>query len=139
MTFTDVHIPKENVIGEVGRGLKCALTILNVGRAVSIPAICLGMAKQAWQPTLDRANQRFTFKQPLGTRQTQRMRLGRMASHLFAMEALALTAWRMADEHTDDVRIEAALAKLFCSEKTIQFLKTRSSHLRRDGIRNRPL
>ncbi|NGZ11086.1 MAG: hypothetical protein CV088_17170 [Nitrospira sp. LK70] len=123
MTFTDVHIPAENVIGEVGRGLKYALTILNVGRAVSIPAICLGMAKQAWQPTLDRANQRVTFQKPLGTRQTQRMRLGRMASNLFAMEALALTAWRMADQHTYDVRIEAALAKLFCSEKTIQFLK----------------
>src|SRR6185437_5150172 len=123
MTFTDVHIPKENVIGEVGRGLKYALTILNVGRAVSIPAICLGMAKQAWQPTLDQANQRLTFQKPLGTRQTQRMRLGRMASNLFAMEALALTAWRMADQHTFDVRIEAALAKLFCSEKTIQFLK----------------
>lgn len=123
MTFTDVHIPTENVIGEVGRGLKYALTILNVGRAVSIPAICLGMAKQAWQPTLDRANQRLTFQKPLGTRQTQRMRLGRMASNLFAMEALAFTAWRMADQHTYDVRIEAALAKLFCSEKTIQFLK----------------
>ena len=123
MTFTDVHISTGNVIGEVGRGLKYALTILNVGRAVSIPAICLGMAKQAWQPTLDRANQRLTFQKPLGTRQTQRMRLGRMASNLFAMEALALTAWRMADQHTFDVRIEAALAKLFCSEKTIQFLK----------------
>ena len=123
MTFTDVHIPAENVIGEVGRGLKYALTILNVGRAVSIPAICLGMAKQAWQPTLDRANQRCTFQKPLGTRQTQRMRVGRMASNLFAMEALAFTAWRMADQHTYDVRIEAALAKLFCSEKTIQFLK----------------
>ena len=123
MTFTDVHIPTGNVIGEVGRGLKYALTILNVGRAVSIPAICLGMAKQAWQPTLDRANQRLTFQKPLGARQTQRMRLGRMASNLFAMEALALTAWRMADQHTFDVRIEAALAKLFCSEKTIQFLK----------------
>lgn len=123
MTFTDVHIPTGNVIGEIGRGLKYALTILNVGRAVSIPAICLGMAKQAWQPTLDQANQRVTFQKPLGTRQTQRMRLGRMASNLFAMEALAFAAWRMADQHTFDVRIEAAIAKLFCSEKTIQFLK----------------
>ena len=123
MTFTDVRIPTDTVIGEIGLGLKYALTILNVGRAVSIPAICLGMAKQAWQPTLDRANQRLTFQKPLGTRQTQRMRLGRMASNLFAMEALAHTVWRMADQHTFDVRIEAALAKLFCSEKTIQFLK----------------
>lgn len=123
ITFTDVHIPMGHVIGEVGRGLKYALTILNVGRAVSIPAICVGMAKQAWQPTLDRANQRLTFQKPLGTRQTQRVRLGHMASNLFAMEALAFTAWRMADQHTYDVRIEAAVAKLFCSETTIQFLK----------------
>ncbi len=123
MTFTDVRIPAANVIGEVGRGLKYALTILNVGRAISIPAICLGMAKQAWQPTLDQANTRLTFQKPLGERQTQRMRLGHMAADLFAMEALASTVWRMADQHRYDVRIEAAIAKICCSEKTIQFLK----------------
>jgi alkylation response protein AidB-like acyl-CoA dehydrogenase len=123
MTFTDVRIPAANVIGEVGRGLKYALTILNVGRAISIPAICLGMAKQAWQPTLDRANQRLTFQKPLSERQTQRMRLGHMAANLFAMEALAFAVWRMADQHLYDVRIEAAIAKIFCSETTIQFLK----------------
>lgn len=123
MTFTNVRIPAANVIGEVGRGLKYALTILNVGRAVSIPAICLGMAKQAWQPTLDHANTRMTFQKPLSDRQTQRMRLGRMAVNLFMMEALASSVWRMADQHSYDVRIEAAIAKIFCSEKTIQFLK----------------
>jgi len=119
----NVHIPASNVIGEIGRGLKYALTILNVGRAVSIPAICLGMAKQAWQPTLDRANSRVTFQRPLAERQTQQMRVGRMAGRLFAMEALASAVWRMADQHRYDVRIEAAIAKLFCSEATIQFLK----------------
>ena len=123
MTFAGARIPAANVIGEVGRGLKYALTILNVGRAISVPAICLGMAKQAWQPTLDRANQRLTFQKPLSERQTQRMRLGHMAAGLFAMEALASTVWRMADQHTYDVRIEAAIAKIFCSEQTIQFLK----------------
>jgi len=123
MTFTDVRIPAANVIGEVGRGLKYALNILNIGRAISIPAICLGMAKQAWQPTLDRANQRMTFQKPLSERQTQRMRLGRMAVDLFAMEALAYSVWRMADQHSYDVRIEAAITKIFCSEHTIQFLK----------------
>ena len=46
-----------------------------------------------------------------------------MASDLFAMEALASTVWRMADQHTYDVRIEAAIAKIFCSERTILFLK----------------
>ncbi|HKR81329.1 MAG TPA: acyl-CoA dehydrogenase family protein, partial [Nitrospira sp.] len=123
ITLTDVRIHASDVIGEVGRGLKYALTILNVGRAVSIPAICLGMAKQAWQPTLDRANGRVTFQRPLAERQTQRIRIGRMAARLFAMEALASAVWRMADQHRYDVRIEAAIAKIFCSETTIQFLK----------------
>jgi alkylation response protein AidB-like acyl-CoA dehydrogenase len=123
MRLKDVRISAENVIGEIGKGLKYALTILNVGRAISIPAICLGMAKQAWQPTLDRANSRITFGKPLGERQTQRMRIGRMATDLFAMEALASLVWRMADQKHYDIRIEAAIAKIFCSEKAIRFLK----------------
>jgi alkylation response protein AidB-like acyl-CoA dehydrogenase len=123
MRLKDVRIPVENVIGEIGKGLKYALTILNVGRAISIPAICLGMAKQAWQPTLDRANSRITFGKPLGERQTQMMRIGRMATDLFAMEALASLVWRMADQKHYDIRIEAAIAKICCSEKAIQFLK----------------
>ena len=123
MTFQDVPIPVENVIGEIGRGLKYALTILNIGRAISIPAICLGMAKQAWQPTLDRANTRITFQKPLAARQTQLMRLGRMAADLFAMEALASLVWHMADQKQYDIRIEAAITKIFCSEKTIRFVR----------------
>jgi len=123
MRLKDVRISAENVIGEIGKGLKYALTILNVGRAISIPAICLGMAKQAWQPTLDRANSRITFGKPLGERQTQMMRIGRMATDLFAMEALASLVWRMADQKHYDIRIEAAIAKIFCSEKAIRFLK----------------
>ena len=123
MTFQDVRVSIENVIGEIGKGLKYALIILNVGRAISIPAICLGMAKQAWQPTLDRANSRLTFQKPIGERQTQQMRIGQMAANLFAMEALALLVWHLADHKQYDIRIEAAIAKMFCSEKAIQFLK----------------
>lgn len=123
MTMQQVRIPVEHVIGEVGKGLKYALTILNVGRGISIPAICLGMAKQAWQPTLDRANARVTFQKPLAERQTQQIRIGDMAGHLFAMEALSMLVWRLADQHRHDIRIEAAVAKIFCSEHTIQFLR----------------
>src|SRR2546427_2667539 len=123
MRLKDVRISAENVIGEIGKGLKYALTILNVGRAISIPAICLGMAKQAWQPTLDRAATRITFKKPLAERQTQMMRIGHMGTDLLAMEALASLVWHLADQKRFDIRIEAAIAKIFCSEKTIQFLK----------------
>lgn len=123
MVFRDVHIPADNVIGEIGNGLKYALTILNVGRAISIPALCLGMAKQAWQPTLDRMHARYTFQKPLAERQTQQMRIGRMAATLFAMEAMANLVWHLADHKRYDIRIEAAIAKMFCSEETIRFLK----------------
>jgi hypothetical protein len=81
------------------------------------------MAKQAWQPTLDRATTRFTFGQPLATRQIQQMRIGRMAADLYAMEALAHLVWRLADQHRADIRIEAAIAKLFSSEQAIRFVR----------------
>jgi alkylation response protein AidB-like acyl-CoA dehydrogenase len=123
ITLRSVPIPADQLIGEIGNGLRYALTILNVGRAISIPAICLGMAKQAWQPTLDRANQRRTFQKALAERQTQQIRIGDMGGHLFAMEALSMLVWHLADQHRHDIRIEAAIAKLFCSEHTIRFVR----------------
>ncbi|MET0516775.1 MAG: acyl-CoA dehydrogenase family protein [Nitrospiraceae bacterium] len=123
MTLKNVRIPLDNVIGRIGKGLKYAFTILNVGRGISIPAICLGMAKQAWQPTLDRLNSRSTFKKPLAERQTQQMRIASMAMNLFAMESLAQLVWHLADHAGYDIRIEAAVTKIFCSEETIRFLK----------------
>lgn len=123
LILKNVRIPAEHVIGDIGKGLKYALTILNVGRGISIPAICLGMAKQAWQPTLDRANTRLTFQKSLAERQTQQIRIGDMAGHLYAMEALSMLVWRLVDQHRYDIRIEAAMAKIFCSEHTIRFLR----------------
>jgi alkylation response protein AidB-like acyl-CoA dehydrogenase len=123
MVLKNVRLSPDHVIGRIGQGLKYALTILNVGRGISVPAICLGMAKQAWQPTLDRVRSRSTFNKPLAERQTQQMRIGHMAANLFAMESLAQLVWHLADHTGYDIRIEAALTKMFCSEETIRFLK----------------
>ncbi|MDA2936428.1 acyl-CoA dehydrogenase family protein [Patescibacteria group bacterium AH-259-L05] len=120
--FTNVRIPVENVIGRIGKGLKYALTILNTGR-VSINPIVLGMTKQAWQPTLDWLNFRITFNKPLGKHETQTIRIAHMASNLFAMDAATWLASQMADNKTTDIRVEAALTKVFCSEAAIQFLE----------------
>lgn len=122
-TFENVLIPRENVIGAIGQGLKIALTILGNARNTSITSKVLGMAKQAWQPTLDRANERVTFGKAIGEHQTQTMRIGRMATMLFEMEAMCWLAWRMMDTKKFDIRIEAAVTKAFCAETTIKFLK----------------
>jgi hypothetical protein len=120
--FTNVAIPVENVIGEIGKGLKYALTILNTGR-VSIDAIVLGMAKQVWEPTLEWANFRKTFGKTLGQHESQTMRIARMASSIFATDAATWLVSQMADEHRSDIRVEAALTKVFCSEAAIQVIR----------------
>ena len=64
----------------------------------------------------------MTFGEPLANRQTQRIRVGEMAKRLFVMEALCELVWQMADQHRYDVRMEAAVTKIFCSEQAISFL-----------------
>jgi alkylation response protein AidB-like acyl-CoA dehydrogenase len=98
MTFHDVYIPADHLIGETGKGLNYALTILNVGRAISIPALCLGMAKQAWQPTLDRANERYTFRNLWRSARPNKCGSAIWLPTLFAMESLAQLVWHLADQ-----------------------------------------
>lgn len=120
--FRDVEIPLDNVVGQVGEGLRYALTILNTGR-VSINAICLGLARQAWKPTLEWVNFRKTFGKTLGGHQDITMTIATMASTLFAMEAATWLSSQLVDRGNTDVRIEAALTKVFCSEGALEFLR----------------
>ncbi|HEV8634580.1 MAG TPA: acyl-CoA dehydrogenase family protein [Chloroflexota bacterium] len=114
--FSGVRIPPENVLGEVGRGLRIALTLLNVGR-VSVAAICLGMAKQMLEPTISWANQRQAFGKPIGQHELNTHKIARMAADVFAMEAVTELVAGMIDRGRADFRMEAATAKLFCSER----------------------
>jgi hypothetical protein len=116
LRFTDVRIPPENLLGPVGKGLRIALTLLNVGR-VSVAAICLGMAKQLLAPTIAWANEREAFGKPIGQHELITHRVGRMAADLFAMEALTELVAGMVDDGRTDFRAEAAAAKLVCSER----------------------
>lgn len=116
LRFTDVRVPPENLLGQVGKGLRIALTLLNVGR-VSVAAICLGMAKQLLGPTIAWANERQAFGKPIGQHELITHRVGRMAADLFAMEALTELVAGMVDHGGSDFRAEAAAAKLVCSER----------------------
>ncbi|HZQ97249.1 MAG TPA: acyl-CoA dehydrogenase family protein [Chloroflexota bacterium] len=116
LRFTNVRVPPENVLGPVGKGLRIALTLLNVGR-VSVAAICLGMAKQLLPPTVAWANQRMAFGKPIGQHELNAQKIARMAADVFAMEALVALVAGMVDRGGCDFRAEAAAAKLVCSER----------------------
>jgi alkylation response protein AidB-like acyl-CoA dehydrogenase len=116
LRLSDVRVPAENVIGEVGRGLRVALSTLNAGR-ISLSALCLGMAKQFYEPTVRWAATRRTFGRPIGEHELITHQLARMAADLYAMEAVTWLVSGLIDREHADFRIESAAAKLFTSER----------------------
>ena len=115
LTFLNVRIPVENRIGDEGRGLKLALDTLNVGR-LTLPAACTGMAKQCLSIARRWGNERVQWGQPVGHHEAGREKIAYIASTTFAMEALTMLTSRYADMEEVDIRLEAAMAKYFCSE-----------------------
>ncbi len=117
--FEDVRVPASDVVGEVGKGLKVALTTLNTGR-LSLPAICVGSAKLSLKWAREWANERVQWGKPIGQHAAVADQLAFMAGATFAMEAVVELSSALADEERNDIRIEAALAKLWCSEMAWQ-------------------
>lgn len=117
LRFTDVRVPKENILWGVGRGLKLALMTLNTGR-LTLPAGCIGASKRCLEISRKWAGVRRQWGKPIGRHEAVARKLGKMASHLFAMESVTWLASAWADRGDMDVRIEAAIAKLFGSEAT---------------------
>lgn len=114
--FTDVKIPKENLIAEEGRGLAMALATINVGR-LTLPAACTGGAKQCLSVARRWGKKRQQWGLPIGQHEAGREKIAYMAATTFAMEAVTWLTSRWADEKKVDIRIEAAMAKLFCTEE----------------------
>jgi alkylation response protein AidB-like acyl-CoA dehydrogenase len=111
----DVFVPKENVIGREGEGLKIALTTLNTGR-LALPAICVGTAKWATKVAREFAVERVQWGQPVGKHEAVAQKIAFIAASAFGLEAMLDVASRLADDKKNDIRIEAALAKLYASE-----------------------
>jgi hypothetical protein len=117
MRFRDVRVPVENVLGGEGRGLKVALTTLNTGR-ITLPAACAGMAKYCLKTATQWARDREQWGQPIGRHAAVADKLARMAVNTFALEAVVRYVSALVDrDKTADVRLEAALAKLWGSER----------------------
>ncbi|HEU5033239.1 MAG TPA: acyl-CoA dehydrogenase family protein [Mycobacteriales bacterium] len=113
--FKDVFVPKENLIGKEGAGLKIALTTLNTGR-LSLPAICASQAKYALKIAREWGNERIQWGVPVGKHDAVAQKTAFLAGTAFGLEAMLDVSSRLADEKRNDIRIEAALAKLYGSE-----------------------
>src|SRR5512135_3558834 len=114
-TFTDVHIPVDNVIGREGLGLKIALTTLNTGR-LSLPAMCAAASKYGVRIAREWAGERVQWGNPIGVHDAIAQKLAFITATAFALEAVIDVSGRLADDKRSDIRIEAALAKLYGSE-----------------------
>ncbi|MBA2766745.1 MAG: acyl-CoA dehydrogenase family protein, partial [Solirubrobacterales bacterium] len=113
--FEDVFVPAENRIGREGQGLKVALSTLNTGR-LALPAICVAAGKFATKASREFARERVQWGQPVGKHDAVAQKIAFIAASTFGMEAVLDVSSRLADDKKNDIRIEAALAKLYASE-----------------------
>src|SRR3954464_1957193 len=113
--FDDVFVRNEDVIGGEGKGLRIALTTLNTGR-LSLPTICLAAAKYSLKIAREWSAERTQWGQPIGKHDPIAQKLAFLAGTAFGLEAMLDVSSRLADDERNDIRIEAALAKLYGSE-----------------------
>ena len=113
--FKNAFIPSENLLWLEGKGLKLALITLNTGR-LTIPAGCAAGARRMVQIAQDWVNERVQWGAPIGKHEAIASKLAWMASHTMAMEAIVWLTSGLSDRGDVDLRLEAAMAKLFNTE-----------------------
>ncbi|MEV8041832.1 acyl-CoA dehydrogenase family protein [Arthrobacter sp. NPDC080082] len=113
--FHRVRVPAANRLGREGQGLKIALTTLNTGR-LSIPALCVASGRWSLKIAREWSNARTQWGRPVGRHEAVGKKIAFIAASAFALDAVFELCAELADAGQKDVRIEAALAKLWSTE-----------------------
>lgn len=115
LAFHDMPVPVENVLGQVGKGLRVALTVLDFGRT-TFGATCTGAAKTCLKASVQHARKRVQFKQTLSEFELVKKKIAFMSAHAFAMEAATSQCASFIDSGAEDYMLETAMLKVFASE-----------------------
>jgi acyl-CoA dehydrogenase family member 9 len=112
----NVRVPKENILGPLGKGLRVALTVLDFGRT-TFGACCTGGAKACLELAIKHANTRRQFNKTLGELELVKKKIARMAADIYAMEAMTNVTASLIDRGLEDYMMETAMLKVFTTER----------------------
>jgi len=112
----DVKVPKENILGPMGKGLKVALTVLDFGRT-TFGACCTGAAKTCLRLAIEHAKTRKQFNKTLGEFHLVKKKIARVAADAYAMEAMTTITASLIDRGLEDYMVETAMLKVFTTER----------------------
>lgn len=119
--FKDVKVHRSDIVGPEGKGLRVALSTLNTGR-LTLPAMCVGMGKRCLEISRDWANERVQWGAPIGKHAAIADKISKIAANTFAIEAMVLLTSGMVDRKRHDIRLEAAMCKMFGSERAWEMI-----------------
>ena len=122
ITFEDVEVPAENIIGIDGRGFAISMKTLDAGR-IGVGAASVGASKEMLRLSVEFAKQRKQFDQPIAQFQGIQFMISDITTKIYAMESML---YRVAEKYDKgmDVMQEAAMVKLFCSEAVSEVADT---------------
>src|SRR5436190_9350395 len=115
LAFRNMRVPKENILGPQGKGLKVALTVLDFGRT-TFGACCTGAAKTCLRLAVQHANTRRQFGKTLGEFELIKKKIARIAADAYAMESMTTVTASLIDRGLEDYMIETAMLKVFSTE-----------------------